>query len=365
MKTLYNFSAGPSVLPKEVLLDAQKNLVDFEGCGMSVMEMSHRSKEYDIIIKKTEELFHEVMGIPDNYKVLFLQGGATQQFGMIPMNLLAKNGKADYVITGIFSNTAYKEAQLVGGPTGKTISAAGSTKEENYKRIPEQNELKLDPAADYLHICENNTIIGSKWKYLPDAGKVPIVSDMSSCILSEPVDVSKYGLIYAGAQKNIAPAGVTIVIIKKDLIYDPLPGTPTMLNYKVQAENDSMKNTPPCWPIYIAKLVLEYLQKNGGLAAMKAHNEAKAKVLYDFLDSTDFYKSHVVAKDRSIMNVTFRTESDELDDKFIKGSVAAGMSNLKGHRDVGGMRASIYNAMPKDGVEYLVDFMKKFEKENK
>ena len=360
MKTLYNFSAGPSVLPKEVLLDAQKNLVDYEGCGMSVMEMSHRSKEYDDIIKKTEELFHTVMGIPDTYKVLFLQGGATQQFAMVPMNLLSKKGKADYVLTGNFATSAYKEALLF----GKQISVAASTKEENFKRIPEQNELKLDPEADYVHICENNTIIGSKWKYLPNTGSVPLVADLSSCILSEPVDVSKYGIIYAGAQKNIAPAGVTVVIIRKDLIYDPLQGTPTMLNYKIQAENDSMKNTPPCWSIYIAKLVLEYLQKLGGLEAMKKQNEAKAKVLYDYLDSTDYYKTHVVPKDRSMMNVTFRTASEELDSKFVKGSVAAGMSNLKGHRDVGGMRASIYNAMPIEGIEYLVEFMKKFEKEN-
>jgi phosphoserine aminotransferase len=361
MKTLYNFSAGPSVLPKEVLLDAQKNLTDYEGCGMSVMEMSHRSKEYDAIIKKTEQLFHEVMGIPDNYKVLFLQGGATQQFAMIPMNLLARKGKADYIVTGVFAGTAYKEAQLFGKP----ISLAGTTKEENFKRIPDQNELKLDPGADYLHICENNTIIGSKWQYLPETAGVPIVSDMSSCILSEPLDVSKYGLIYAGAQKNIAPAGLTVVIIRKDLLGDPLPGTPTMLNYKVQADNDSMKNTPPCWPIYVSMLVLEMIQRKGGLAAMKQYNEAKAKVLYDYLDSTDFYKTHVVAKDRSIMNVTFRTASDELDDKFVKESKADGMANLKGHRDVGGMRASIYNAMPKEGVDHSVEFMQKFEKANR
>jgi len=361
MKTLYNFSAGPSVLPKEVLLDAQKNLVDYEGCGMSVMEMSHRSKEYDDIIKKTEGLFHAVMGIPDNYKVLFLQGGATQQFAMVPMNLLSKKGKADYIITGVFAGNAYKEAQLF----GKQISLAGTTKEENFKRIPDKNELKLDPGADYVHICENNTIIGSKWKYLPDTGGVPIVSDMSSCILSEPVDVTKYGIIYAGAQKNIAPAGLTVVIIRKDLIYDPLPGTPTMLNYGIQAENDSMKNTPPCWPIYISKLVLELIQRVGGLEEMKKRNEAKAKVLYDYLDTTDFYKTHVVPKDRSMMNVTFRTASDELDSKFVSESKAAGMSNLKGHKQVGGLRASIYNAMPKEGVEYLVEFMKKFEKENR
>ncbi|MDR0496933.1 MAG: 3-phosphoserine/phosphohydroxythreonine transaminase [Treponema sp.] len=361
MKTLYNFSAGPSVLPKEVLLDAQKNLVDYEGCGMSVMEMSHRSKEYEAIIKKTEELFHTVMGISDAYKVLFLQGGATQQFGMVPMNLLAKKGKADYILTGNFATAAYKEAQLFGKP----ISLAGTTKEENFKRIPEQNELKLDPGADYVHICENNTIIGSKWKYLPETGGVPIVSDMSSCILSEPVDVSKYGIIYAGAQKNIAPAGVTVVFIRKDLIGDPLPGTPTMLNYKVQAENDSMKNTPPCWSIYIAKLVLEHIQGLGGLGEMKNRNDAKAKLLYDYLDSTDFYKTHVVQKDRSMMNVTFRTASEDLDNKFVSESKADGMANLKGHRDVGGMRASIYNAMPKEGLEHLVAFMKKFEKENK
>jgi len=361
MKTLYNFSAGPSVLPREVLLDAQKNLIDYEGCGVSVMEMSHRSKEYDDIIKKTEELFHTVMGIPANYKVLFLQGGATLQFGMVPMNLLSKNGKADYVLTGNFATAAYKEALLF----GKQISVAGSTKEENFKRIPEQKELKLDPNADYVHICDNNTIIGSKWKYIPDTGKVPLVADMSSCILSEPVDVSKFGLIYAGAQKNIAPAGLTVVIIRKDLIYDPLPGTPTMLNYKIQAENDSMKNTPPCWPIYISKLVLEYLIKLGGLEEMKKRNEIKSKLLYDYLDSTDFYQTHVIPKDRSMMNVTFRTKSEELDNKFVKESIAAGMANLKGHRDVGGMRASIYNAMPKEGLEYLVNFMQKFEKENR
>ena len=361
MKTLYNFSAGPSVLPKDVLVAAQKDLVDYQGCGMSVMEMSHRGKEFDDIIKQTEELFHKVLNIPDTYKVLFLQGGATQQFAMVPINLLAKKGKADYIVTGIFANSAYKEAQLF----GKTINAAGSTKSENYVRIPEQNELKLDPGADYVHICENNTIIGSKWKYLPNTGNVPIVSDMSSCILSEPIDVSKYGLIYAGAQKNIAPAGLTVVIIRKDLLGDPLPGTPTMLNYKVQAENDSMKNTPPCWSIYMCKLVLEYLLSTGGLAEMKKRNEDKAKVLYNYLDSTDFYKTAVVPKDRSMMNATFKTGNEALDEKFIKESKAAGMSFLKGHRDVGGMRASIYNAMPKVGLEYLVEFMKKFEKENK
>ena len=361
MKTLYNFSAGPSVLPREVLLDAQKDLVDYKGCGMSVMEMSHRSKEFDEIIKKTEEMFHKVMGIPETYKVLFLQGGATQQFAMIPMNLLARKGRADYILTGNFSTVAYKEAQMF----GKTISVAGSTKDENFKRVPEQKELKLDPEADYVHICENNTIIGSRWSYLPDTGAVPIVSDMSSCILAEPVDVAKYGLIYAGAQKNIAPAGLTVVIIRKDIIGDPLPGTPTMLNYKVQADNDSMKNTPPCWPIYLCKLVLEYIEGVGGLSEMKRRNEEKAKILYDYLDSTDFYSTHVIPRDRSLMNVTFRLRSEELDDKFVKEGKADGMANLKGHRDVGGMRASIYNAMPKAGIEHLVAFMRKFEKENR
>jgi phosphoserine aminotransferase len=361
MKTLYNFSAGPSVLPKEVLLDLQKNIVDYEGCGMSVMEMSHRSKEYDDIIKKTEELFHKILGIPDTYKVMFLQGGATQQFAMVPMNLLVKNGRADYIVTGVFSGSAYKEAKLF----GKTINLAATSESVNFKVIPEQKELNLDPNADYVHICENNTIIGSKWKYIPDTGNVPLVSDMSSCILSEPFDVTKYGLIYAGAQKNIAPAGLTVVIMRKDLIGEPLPGTPTMLNYKIQAENDSMKNTPPCWPIYVSKLVLELLIKMGGLEEMKNRNYEKAKILYDYLDSTDFYMTHVEPKYRSIMNVTFRTGSDEMDAKFVSESKAAGMSNLKGHKQVGGLRASIYNAMPKEGVEYLVDFMKKFEKENK
>ncbi|MDR3225532.1 MAG: 3-phosphoserine/phosphohydroxythreonine transaminase [Clostridiales Family XIII bacterium] len=361
MKTLYNFSAGPSVLPKEVLIEAQKSLVDYEGSGMSVMEMSHRSKEFAAIIEDTEALFRSVLNIPERYKVLFLQGGATLQFAMVPMNLLGRNGKADYVVTGNFSNNAYKEALLF----GKDISLAGTTKDENFSRIPEQDELTLDPDADYLHICENNTIFGSKWQYIPKTGSVPVVSDMSSCILSEPVDVSQYGIIYAGAQKNIAPAGLTLVIIRDDLIYEPLPGTPTMLNYGILAENDSMKNTPPCWPIYISKLVLEWIQREGGLEAMKRKNEEKAHLLYDYLDATDFYKTNVIPKDRSIMNVTFKTDSPELDAKFIADSKAAGMSNLKGHRAVGGMRASIYNAMPAEGIAYLVDFMKTFEAENK
>jgi phosphoserine aminotransferase len=360
MKTLYNFSAGPSVLPREVLEKARDSLMDYEGSGMSVMEMSHRSKEFDDIIKNTEKLFRSVLGIPDNYKVLFLQGGATTQFAMVPMNLLSGNGRADYVITGNFANNAYKEALLF----GKEISVAATTKDENFSRIPEQSELRLDPAADYLHLCSNNTIFGTKWQYVPDTGDVPIVADMSSCILSEPVDVSKYGIIYAGAQKNIAPAGLTLVIIRDDLLGDPLPGTPTMLNYKIMADNDSMKNTPPCWSIYISMLVLEWIREMGGLSAMQKRNEEKASILYDYLDTTDFYQTHVNPRDRSLMNVTFKTQTEELDAKFIAASKAGGMSNLKGHRSVGGMRASVYNAMPTEGVDYLVTFMKKFEKEN-
>lgn len=360
MSRIYNFSAGPSVLPEEVLQKAGAGILDYEGSGQSVMEMSHRSKVYDGIIKNTEALFRKVMAIPDNYKVLFLQGGASLQFAMVPLNLLAGNGKADYVVTGNFSNNAYKEALLF----GKEINLAGTTKSENFKRIPKQDELKLTPDADYLHICENNTIYGSKWKYLPETGGVPIVSDMSSCILSEPVDVSKYGVIYAGAQKNVAPAGVTIVIIREDLLREPLPGTPTMLNYAAMAKAESMYNTPPCWSIYIAMLVLEWIEGLGGLAAMRDKNREKADVLYNYLDSSGFYKAGIVPEDRSMMNVTFSTGSEELDDKFVKESAKSGMANLKGHRSVGGMRASIYNAMPKAGVERLVAFMKEFEKTN-
>jgi phosphoserine aminotransferase len=279
---------------------------------------------------------------------------------MVPMNLLSRGGQADYVLTGNFSSAAYKEALLF----GKQISIAGSTKDEHFTRIPEQSELKLNPGADYLHLCENNTIYGTKWQYIPETGDVPIVSDMSSCILSEPVDVSRYGIIYAGAQKNIAPAGMTLAIVREDLIRDPLPGTPTMLNYKVMAENDSMKNTPPCWPIYISMLTLEWIRDIGGLEAMRKRNEEKVKPLYDCIDATGFYKSGPAPKDRSIMNVVFSTGDGGLDAKFIAESEAAGMSNLKGHRSVGGMRASVYNAMPAEGVRHLVDFMKEFERKN-
>ena len=360
MSRIFNFSAGPSMLPEEVLTRAAAEMLDYQGSGMSVMEMSHRSKVYEEIIHHTEELFRSVMGIPDNYRVLFLQGGATLQFGMVPMNLLAGNGRADYVLTGNFSTKAYQEAQLF----GKTINVAASTKSEGFARIPEQSELVLDPQADYVHICLNNTIYGSKWHYLPDTGSVPLVGDLSSCILSEPVDVSRFGLIYAGAQKNIGPAGVTIVIVRDDLLREPLPGTPTMLNYKLMAENESMYNTPPCYSIYIAMLVLEWIAGLGGLEAMAARNIEKAAVLYDYLDSQSFYQAVIVTANRSLMNVTFRTGDDDLDAKFAKESSADGMSNLKGHRAVGGMRASIYNAMPKAGVEHLVEFMRAFAAAN-
>lgn len=366
MARIFNFSAGPSILPEEVLKQAASEMLDYQGSGMGVMEMSHRSKVYDGIITHTEEMFRKVMGIPDNYKVLFLQGGASTQFAMIPMNLLAKKGAADYVLSGNFSTKAWEQAVKLSesGAFPGDIRVAGSTKDENFKRIVKQDELKLNPNADYVHICENNTIYGSRWNYVPDTAGVPLVSDMSSCILSEPVDVSKYALIYAGAQKNIAPAGLTVVIIRDDLLYDPMPGCPIMLTYAIQAKNDSMYNTPTTYSIYMAMLVLEWIERTGGLAAMQKRNQEKAAILYDYLDSTDFYRTNIVPENRSMMNVTFRTASDELDAKFVKESAANNMSNLKAHRSTGGLRASMYNAMPKAGVEHLVEFMKKFEKEN-
>jgi phosphoserine aminotransferase len=329
------------------------------------MEMSHRSKVYDEIINNTRALFRRVMNIPDDYEVLFLQGGATLQFAMVPANLLTGSGKADYLLTGNFSVKAYKEALLfTSGLEGKEINVAGSTEDEGFTRIPAQDELTFTPGADYVHLCENNTVYGSKWRYLPDTGGAPIVADMSSCILSEPVDVTRYGLIYAGAQKNIAPAGLTVVIARKDLLKDPLTGTPSMLNYKKLADGKSVYNTPPCWPIYIAMLVLELIEREGGLAVMRRRNVEKAKLLYEYLDSTDFYSAPIAVVDRSIMNVVFRTRDGELDAKFVNESAAEGMVNLKGHRSVGGMRASIYNGMPKAGVERLVGFMKEFERKN-
>ena len=356
---IYNFSAGPSMLPVSVLEEARDDMLNYKGSGMSVMEMSHRSKVYDAIIKEAESLLREVMNIPDNYKVMFLQGGASMQFANVCMNLM-KTGKADYIVTGQFSGKAYKEAQKYGD-----AHLAATTKEENFTRIPEQSELDLRPDADYVHVCFNNTIFGTKWGYIPDTGDVPLVADMSSCILSEPVDVRKFGLIYAGAQKNVAPAGLTIVIAREDLLSAELADfVPTMCNYATMAENESMYNTPPCYPIYVCGLVLKWIKNLGGLEAMKAINEKKAKMLYDTLDNSKLFKNPVKEGSRSMMNVTFRAEDDEINAKFVKESAAAGFANLKGHRSVGGMRASIYNAMPTEGVEALCEFIKKFEAEN-
>lgn len=356
---IYNFSAGPSMLPESVLEQARDEIMNYAGSGMSVMEMSHRSKVYDKIIKDAEALLRRVMNIPDNYKVMFLQGGASLQFAMVPMNLM-KTGKADYIVTGQFSGKAYKEAQKYGD-----AHLAATTKEENFARIPRQYELDLRPDADYVHICFNNTIFGTKWDYIPETGKVPLVADMSSCILSEPIDVSRFGLIYAGAQKNVAPAGLTIVIAREDLLREDLPTyVPTMCNYAIMAENDSMYNTPPCYPIYICKLVLEWILSIGGLTEMQKRNQAKAALLYDFLGQSKLFKTPVSPESRSMMNVTFRCEDETLNAEFVKLTGENGMSNLKGHRSVGGMRASIYNAMPYEGVEKLVSFMKQFEAEH-
>lgn len=359
-KRIFNFSAGPSVLPEKVLEKAAQEMSNYQGSGMGVMEMSHRSKVYDKIIKDTEAKLRKLLNIPENYKVLFLQGGASLQFAMVPMNLLSKSGKADYVVTGSFSGKAFKEAQNFG-----EVRTAFTGKAENFVRIPKQEELDLNPDADYVHICENNTIFGTKWSYIPETGNVPLVSDMSSCILSEPVDVSKYGLIYAGAQKNMAPAGLTVVIVREDLLGDPIKGTPVMMNYKTMAENDSMYNTPPTYQIYILSLVLDWIEEMGGLEGMQKKNKEKADLLYKTIEESDGYYKNPNAQDsRSMMNVVFRLPNEELEAKFAKESQEAGMSNLKGHRSVGGIRASIYNAMPLAGVEKLVEFMKKFKEEN-
>lgn len=356
---IYNFSAGPSMLPEKVLEQARDEVMNYGGSGMSVMEMSHRSKVYDGIIKEAEALLREVMGIPENYKVLFLQGGASLQFAMVPMNLM-KTGKADYIVTGQFSGKAYEEAQKYG-----KVNLAATTKSENFSRIPRQSELNLDPEADYVHICFNNTIFGTKWDYIPETGNVPLVADMSSCILSEPVDVTKFGMIYAGAQKNVAPAGLTIVIIREDLIRTDLPAyVPTMCNYSIMAKNESMYNTPPCYPIYICKLVLEWIKGLGGLTEMQKLNQKKAALLYDYLENSKLFRSAASAESRSMMNVTFRCDDEEKNAAFVKLTGENGMSNLKGHRSVGGMRASIYNAMPYEGVKKLVQFMKEFEATN-
>ena len=359
MSRVYNFSAGPSMLPEEVLKTAAAEMLEYGNSGQSVMEMSHRSKEYQAIIDAAEADLREIMNIPDNYEVLFLQGGASTQFAMVPLNLMTKNGKADYIVTGQWANKAYKEAARYGA-----AREVASSKDKTFSYIPKTTAADFDPEADYVHICMNNTIYGTKYNQLPETGDVPLVADISSCILSEPVDVSKFGMLYAGAQKNVAPAGVTIVIIRKDLIGNAMDITPTMLKYDTHSENGSMFNTPPCYTIYIAGLTFKWIKKMGGLDAMKEYNEKKAKILYDFLDNSKLFKGTVVPEDRSLMNVPFVTGSDELDAKFVAESKAAGFVNLKGHRSVGGMRASIYNAMPIEGVEKLVEFMKKFEEEN-
>lgn len=359
MSRVYNFSAGPAVLPEEVLKEAQAEMLDYKGTGMSVMEMSHRSKAFDQIIQEAEKDLRDLMHIPDNYKVLFLQGGASLQFAMIPMNLM-KNRVADYIITGQWAKKAAAEAEKYG-----KVNRIASSADKTFSYIPDCSDLPVSEDADYVYICENNTIYGTKFKELPNTKGKTLVADVSSCFLSEPVDVSKYGIIYGGVQKNIGPAGVVIVIIREDLITeDVLPGTPTMLTYKTHADEDSLYNTPPAYGIYICGKVFQWLKEMGGLEAMKERNERKAKILYDFLDQSKLFKGTVEKKDRSLMNVPFVTGSDELDARFVKEAKAAGLENLKGHRSVGGMRASIYNAMPEEGVQALVDFMKKFEEEN-
>jgi len=360
MNRVYNFSAGPSMLPLEVLEKAASELVCYGESGMSVMEMSHRSPDYEKIIADAEAMLRELMNIPENYKVLFLQGGASTQFAAVPMNLIKRTGKADYVVSGQFSGKAFKEAQKL----GYDVKCIATTKEDNFNHIPEVTKDMVRPDAAYVHVCFNNTIYGTKYSYIPDTGDVPLVADMSSCIMSEPVDVSRFGVIYAGAQKNMAPAGLTLVIVREDLLDYAEEKMPTMLEWKVMAENGSMYNTPPCYAIYMAKLVYEWILSIGGLDEMKKRNEAKAALLYDYLDNQDYYIAPVLAGSRSVMNVTFVTGDADLDKKFASEAAKAGLKNLKGHRSVGGMRASIYNAMPYAGVEALVAFMKKFAAEN-
>lgn len=359
MSRVYNFSAGPAVLPEEVLKEAATEMLDYKGTGMSVMEMSHRSKAFEEIITTAEQDLRDLLNIPDNYKVLFLQGGASQQFSMIPMNLM-KNGVADYIVTGQWAKKAYQEAQKFG-----KVNKIASSEDKTFTYIPDCSDLPISENADYVYICENNTIYGTKFKKLPNTKGKILVADASSCILSEPVDVTQYGILFAGVQKNVGPAGVVIVIIREDLITeDVLPGTPTMLRYKTQADAKSLYNTPPAYGIYICGKVFKWLKKIGGLTAMREYNEKKAKVIYDFLDQSQLFKGTVVKEDRSLMNVPFVTGDADLDAKFVKEATAAGFVNIKGHRTVGGMRASIYNAMPIEGVEKLVAFMREFEAKN-
>ena len=368
MKRVYNFSAGPAVLPEEVLKEAALDMLDYKGCGMSVMEMSHRSKMFDSIIKEAEADLRTLLNIPNNYKVLFLQGGASQQFAAVPLNLM-KNKKADYIITGQWAKKAFEEGKRYGD-----CIALASSADKIFSYIPDCSDLPVRDDADYVYICENNTIYGTKFKELPNTKGKDLVADLSSCFLSEPIDISKYGLIFAGVQKNVGPAGMVIVIVREDLIRDDvLPYTPTMLKYKTHADAESLYNTPNCWCIYICGLVFKYLLKNGGLSEMKKRNEEKAKILYDYLDGSKLFLGTVEKASRSLMNVPFivnpnvitdAAKKEELEAKFVKEAKVAGLENLKGHRSVGGMRASIYNAMPKEGVIALVNFMKKFEQEN-
>lgn len=360
MARVYNFSAGPSTLPVPVLEQAAAEMLDYQGSGQSVMEMSHRSKVFDKIIKDAKALMRELYNVPDNYKVLFLQGGASAQFSAIPLNFMNGSGKADYIITGQWAKKAFQEAQKYGD-----VKAAASSADKTFSYIPKTKPEDFRDDVDYVYICMNNTIYGTVYKELPPVGDKVLIADISSCALSEPLDISKFGMVYFGAQKNVAPAGLVVAIIREDLLGNARDITPVMMNYKVQADADSLYNTPPCWTIYICKLVLEWIKELGGLKAMKERNEKKAKILYDFLDSSEMFKGTVVPEDRSLMNVPFVTGDEELDAKFVKEATDAGFVNLKGHRTVGGMRASIYNAMPIEGVEKLVEFMKKFEEENK
>jgi phosphoserine aminotransferase len=353
MTRVFNFSPGPATLPESVLRKAAEEMLDWHGSGMSVMEMSHRGKEFISIHAEAESLVRELMGVPANYKVLFMQGGAIGENAIVPMNLIGKTGKADYIVTGDWSKKSLKEAKTYGAIN--TAAAGPGTS------IPKQSDWKLDPEASYVHICSNETIGGVEFHWTPETGNVPLVADMSSNIMSRPIDVSKYGLIYAGAQKNMGPSGLTIVIVRDDLMGHALPITPSAFNYQLQAENDSMFNTPPTYAIYIAGLVFNHIKATGGLAAMEAHNKAKAAVLYDYLDESKFFSNPVARQDRSLMNVPFKLKDDALDDAFLKGAQAKGMIQLKGHRSVGGMRASIYNAMPIEGVKALVAYMKEFE----
>jgi phosphoserine aminotransferase len=359
MTRIFNFSAGPAVLPLEVLEEAQRDLLALPGVGMSILEISHRSKTFDEIIEGCEADLRQLAGIPDNYHVLFLQGGASLQFSMVPMNLLPAGGSADYIVTGAWSQKAVKEAKRVGG-----VKIAATTESENFARVPKQEELKLDASAAYVHFTTNNTIFGTEFHYLPNVGNVPLVGDTSSDMFSRPIDVSKYALIYAGAQKNLAPAGLTLVIVRNDMLERTPSSLPTMMQYKVHAENKSMYNTPPVFSIYIMRLVMKWLLKEGGLAAIDKQNARKADKLYAEIDRTGFYRAHAQKDSRSRMNVTFRLPSEDLEKKFAKEATAAGLDGLKGHRSVGGMRASIYNAFPEAGIDALVEFMKAFESKN-